>query len=145
MQIRTTFAAPILAAVALVGWQTATSLSAFGQDKTDPAAIAGTPAVLPRPDFHFPGKDPLPKGPATLAADFVYDGTPGEFGKGGKLTLSANGTPIAEGRLEKTIPIQISLGKGLDVGIDIGSPVDFTYIVPFKFTGKIEKVTIELK
>jgi hypothetical protein len=145
MQIRTKFAAPILAAEPLVGWQTATSRSAIGQDKNDPAAVTGTPAVLPRPDFHFPGKDPLPKGPAKLAADFVYDGKPGEFGNGGRLTLSANGTPIAEGWLERTIPIQISLGEGLDVGIDIGSSVDFTYTMPFRFTGKIEKVTIELK
>ena len=29
------------------------------------------------------------------------------------------------------------------VGV-IGSPVDFTYKLPFKFTGKIEKVTYEL-
>ena len=76
MPMRTKFAAPILAAVTLVGWQTVTSRSALGQDKNDPAALAGTPAVLPRPDFHFPGKDPLPKCPAKLAADFVYDGKP---------------------------------------------------------------------
>jgi arylsulfatase len=29
--------------------------------------------------------------------------------------------------------------------MDCGSPVDFTYQLPFAFTGKIEKVTIELK
>jgi len=29
--------------------------------------------------------------------------------------------------------------------MDVGSPVDFTYKPPFKFTGKIDKVTIELK
>jgi arylsulfatase len=45
----------------------------------------------------------------------------------------------------KTIPIQISLGEGLDIGEDVGSPVDFTYKLPFKFIGTIEKVTIELK
>ena len=28
--------------------------------------------------------------------------------------------------------------------MDIGSPVDFTYKLPFAFTGKIAKVTIDL-
>ena len=42
-------------------------------------------------------------------------------------------------------PAQISLGEGMDVGMDVGSPVDFTYKLPFAFTGKIEKVTVELK
>jgi hypothetical protein len=93
----------------------------------------------------FAGKQPLPKGKAKLIVEFVYDGQPGEFGKGGKLTLTANGKPITEGRLEKTIPIQISLGEGLDVGMDVGSAVDFTYKLPFAFTGKIEQVTVELK
>jgi arylsulfatase len=29
--------------------------------------------------------------------------------------------------------------------MDVGSPVDFTYKLPFPFTGKIDRVTIELK
>ena len=66
------------------------------------------------------------------------------MGKGGKIMMSANGKTIAEGRLERAIPIQFSLGEGLDVGMDVGSPVDFTYQLPFAFTGQIEKVTIDL-
>jgi hypothetical protein len=66
-------------------------------------------------------------------------------GKGGAITMSANGKKLVEGRLERTIPIQFSLGQGLDVGMDVGSAVDFTYELPFAFTGKIEKVTVELK
>ena len=42
-------------------------------------------------------------------------------------------------------PIRISLDEGLDVGEDTGTPVNLNYDVPFKFTGKIEKVTIDLK
>jgi arylsulfatase A-like enzyme len=91
----------------------------------------------------FAAKDPLPKGKTKLVVDFVYDG--GGPGKGGEITMSANGKMIAEGRLERTIPIQFSLGEGLDVGMDVGSAVDFTYKLPFAFTGKIEKVTVELK
>jgi hypothetical protein len=67
------------------------------------------------------------------------------MGKGGKLTMTANGTKIAEGRLERTVPVQFSIGEGLDIGMDGGSPVDFTYKMLFAFTGKIKKVTIELK
>jgi arylsulfatase len=47
--------------------------------------------------------------------------------------------------MERSIPIQFSLGEGLDIGMDIGSPIDFTYELPFAFTGTIDKVTIELQ
>jgi hypothetical protein len=59
--------------------------------------------------------------------------------------MSANGTKIAEGGLERTVPIQLSLGEGLDVGRDVGSPIDFSYLPAVAFTRKIDKVTIELK
>jgi hypothetical protein len=58
--------------------------------------------------------------------------------------MSANGKTIAEGRLARSIPVQFSLGEGLDVGMDIGSPVDFTHKLPFAFTGRMEKVKIDL-
>jgi arylsulfatase len=89
------------------------------------------------------GKDPLPKGKVKLVVDFAYDG--GGLGKGGNLTMTANGNKVAEGRLERTIPMKFSIGEGLDVGMDVGSAVDFTYKLPFKFTGTIDTVTIELK
>jgi arylsulfatase len=91
----------------------------------------------------FTAKEPLPSGKTKLVVDFEYDG--GGMGKGGTIKMTANGKTIAEGRLERTIPIQFSLGEGLDIGEDVGSPVDFTYKLPFKFTGKIDKVTVELK
>ena len=91
----------------------------------------------------FTAKDPLPKGQHRLTVSFAYDG--GGMGKGGTITMSSDGKTIAEGRMERSIPIQFSLGEGLDVGMDIGSPIDFTYDLPFAFTGKIEKVTIGLE
>ena len=95
--------------------------------------------------FTFAGNGPLPKGKVRLEVDFAYDGKAGELGKGATVTLTANGSKVAEGHLPKTIPIQISLGEGFDVGMDVGSAVDFTYQPPFPFTGTIEKVTIDLK
>jgi arylsulfatase len=91
------------------------------------------------------GKDALPKGKVKLVVDFKYEGKGEERGKGATVTMSVNGATVAEGRLERTIPLQISLGEGMDIGMDVGSPVDFTYKLPFQFTGKIENVTIELK
>jgi arylsulfatase len=90
----------------------------------------------------FAAAEPLPPGKVTLVVDFRYDG--GGMGKGGQITLSANGKKLTEGRLERTIPIQLSLGEGLDIGMDVGSPIDFTYKLPFAFTGTIEKVKIDL-
>ena len=91
------------------------------------------------------GREPLPKGKVRLAVDFAYNGGAGERGKGAAVTMMVNGTKAAEGQLSRTIPLQISLGEGLDVGMDVGSAVDFTYQLPFTFTGEIEKVTVELR
>lgn len=91
----------------------------------------------------FAAEDPLPPGEHKLEVAFDYDG--GGVGKGGKVTLKADGKKIAEGRLEKTVPIQFSIGEGLDVGIDNGSAVDWTYQLPFAFTGKIERVDVEIR
>ncbi|HWK49203.1 MAG TPA: hypothetical protein VNR40_04920, partial [Steroidobacter sp.] len=90
----------------------------------------------------FAAKDPLAWGKTQLVVEFKYDG--GGLGKGGQITMSANGKPIAGGRLTHTIPIQFSLGEGIDVGMDSGSPIDFTYQLPFTFTGKISYVNIDL-
>jgi arylsulfatase len=91
----------------------------------------------------FTANEQLPKGKNRIVVDFNYDG--GGMGKGGTVTLSANGKKVAEGRLERTVPQKFSICEGLDIGMDVGSPVDFTYTPPFKFTGTIEKVTIDLK
>ena len=97
--------------------------------------------ALERPTFA--AEEPLPKGKAMIVVDFTYDG--GGMGKGGNISVTANGKKIAGGRLERTVPVQFSIGEGLDIGMDGGSPVDFTYEMPFAFTGTIEKVAIELK
>jgi arylsulfatase len=89
------------------------------------------------------GKDALTPGKHTIQMDFAYDG--GGPGKGGTATLSVDGKEVAMGRIERTVPIRISLDEGLDVGEDTGTPVDLSYDVPFRFTGKVHKVTVELK
>ena len=95
--------------------------------------------------YTIAGTTPLPKGNVQLKVYFAYNGKPGELGKGSTVTMTVNGAKVAEGQLPKTIPIQISLGEGFDVGEDVGSAVDFTYRPPFRFTGQIQKVTVDLQ
>jgi arylsulfatase A-like enzyme len=85
----------------------------------------------------------VPTGKVTLTFDFKYDG--GGMGKGGMITLLANGKKIGEARVDKMAGYKYSLYEGQDIGEDSGSPVDFDYTPPFKFNGKIEKVTVDLK
>jgi arylsulfatase len=90
-------------------------------------------------------KEPLPAGKVRLKVDVAYKGGPKELGKGAVVTLSVNGKNVAQGELSRTIPATMGIGEGFDVGEDVGSPVDFTYKPPFKFTGTIDKVAIDLK
>lgn len=91
------------------------------------------------------GADPLPPGKATLEVDFDYRGSEGQMGGPATVSLKVNGAEVAKHDIEKTIPIQMSLGEGLDIGMDVGSAVDFTYQLPFIFTGEIQDVTVTLK
>jgi arylsulfatase len=86
---------------------------------------------------------PLLPGRATVRFEFVYDG--GGMGKGGKGTLFVNGKQVATGRIERTQCCLFSADEGADVGTDEGTPATEAYKTPFKFTGKIASVTIELK
>ena len=86
--------------------------------------------------------EPVPVGKSTVRFEFTYDG--GGLGKGGKGALLINGKNVGEGRIEKTVPGRFGIDT-FGVGMDTGSPVSNTYRPPFAFTGKVEKVDIELK
>lgn len=88
-------------------------------------------------------KQALPAGKVTVRFEFAYDG--GGPGKGGVGTILVNGKTVATGRIERTQCCFYSADEGTDVGADEGTPVTEAYKVPFKFTGKISKVMIELK
>jgi len=93
--------------------------------------------------FTVASNTPLSGGKATIRFEFAYDG--GGMGKGGTGTLFVNGKQVATGRIERTQCCVFSADEGTDVGADEGTPVTEAYKVPFKFTGTIDKVTIELK
>jgi arylsulfatase len=88
-------------------------------------------------------KQALPAGRATIRYEFAYDG--GGVGKGGTGTLFVDGKKVATGRIDRTQCCSFSADEGADVGADEGTPVTEAYKVPYKFTGKIGKVTIDLK
>jgi arylsulfatase len=87
----------------------------------------------------------LPAGKATIRYEFVYDGK--GFGKGGSATLTVNGEKVAEGRIEGTHAYIFSPDEGADVGLDGETPVveDYGVPAPHRFTGKIDKVTVDVK
>jgi arylsulfatase A-like enzyme len=95
--------------------------------------------------FTFAAKQPVPAGKATIRYEFAYDG--GGLGKGGIGTIFVNGKKVAQGRIERTQAMIFSADEGADVGEDGETPVVENYGInaPYKFTGKIDKVTIDLK
>ena len=69
----------------------------------------------------------------------------GGMSNGGTLALLVNDRKVGEGHVEKTAGFKYSLYEGQDIGEDSGSPVDYDYTPPFKFTGNLQRVTVELK
>jgi arylsulfatase A-like enzyme len=94
--------------------------------------------------FRIAGTDPLPAGKHTIGFDFAYDG--GGIGKPGTGTLTVDGKKVGEGRIDLTQPIRFSLDESFDVGQDTGTPVidEYDSKMPFKFTGVLNKVEIDL-
>lgn len=83
----------------------------------------------------------IPK--ATIRYEFAYEG--GKPGSGGTGTIFVNGQKVAEGRIANTTPFLFSADETADVGTDGATPVTEDYAEGDNaFTGKIEKVTVEL-
>ncbi len=90
------------------------------------------------------GEQTLAPGRHTIVFDFTYDG-PG-LGKGGTGVLKVDGVAVATQKMAHTIPLSMSIDESFDIGTDTRSGVnDADYQAPFAFTGKIVKVTVELK
>jgi hypothetical protein len=96
----------------------------------------------------------LVPGKHTIEYDFKYDGLGfatlafnniSGIGRPGTGTLNVDGKVISTQRLERTVPLTLPWDETFDIGSDTGTPVDdHDYQVPFKFTGKIDKLTIAL-
>jgi arylsulfatase len=84
----------------------------------------------------------LKPGKHTIVFDFKYDG-PGP-GKGGTGVLSVDGKALASHKIPNSIPLMMTIDETFDIGIDTRTPVDEGYKLPFRFTGKIDKLTFNL-
>jgi len=84
---------------------------------------------------------PLPAGKSTVAVEFAYDG--GGLGKGGEAAIAIDGKVVGRARIENTVAGRFGIDT-FGIGSDTGSPVTDIYRPPFAFTGKIERVDIEL-
>jgi arylsulfatase len=100
------------------------------------------------------GEEALTPGKHTLEFDFKYDGlgadtlkygSPSGLGKGGTGYLKVDGKIVAENKMDNTIPMLMQWCESFDVGADTGSPVaDEDYQTPFRFTGKLNKLTLTI-
>ena len=87
----------------------------------------------------------LGPGKHTIVFDFKSDG-PG-LGKGGTGVLYVDGKEVARNSMEHTTPITFPEDETFDIGQDTRTGVallEYRYDVPFKFTGKINKLTFNL-
>ncbi len=70
------------------------------------------------------------------------------LGKGGTGVLSVDGKEVAKNSMEHTTPITFPEDETFDIGEDTRTGVallEYRYDVPFKFTGKIDKLTFKLE
>lgn len=87
----------------------------------------------------------LEVGKHRVTFDYKADGT--NLGTGGIGVLSVDGKEVARNSLEHGIPVTFPEDETFDVGLDTRTGValvEYRYDTPFKFTGKIDKLTFEL-
>jgi arylsulfatase len=104
--------------------------------------------------IRWEGPEALPPGKHTLEFDFKYDGlgiatlafnNMSGIGRGGTGVLKVDGQEVASRKMERTIPLILQWDENFDVGADTGTPVDDNdYQVPFRFTGKLDKLTLTI-
>ncbi|MEX0676980.1 MAG: sulfatase-like hydrolase/transferase [Pirellulales bacterium] len=101
--------------------------------------------------IRWQGSQSLSPGKHELAFDFKYEGQglaagPLGIGKGGTGVLKVDGKEVARKKMARTIPLILQWDETFDVGADTGTPVDDNdYHVPFKFSGKLAKLTVKLE
>ena len=100
------------------------------------------------------GPDVLSPGKHTLEYDFKYDGlgaatlafnSVSGLGRSGTGVLKVDGKEVATIKLPRTIPLTLQWDENFDVGADTLTGVDDQdYQPPFRFTGKLDKLTLTI-
>jgi arylsulfatase A-like enzyme len=104
--------------------------------------------------IRWEGPESLSPGKHNLEFDFKYEGLGPEtlalnnlsgIGQPGTGVLKVDGKEVATQKMDHTIPLIMQWDETFDIGSDTGTPVDDEdYQVPFKFTGKLNKLTIKI-
>jgi hypothetical protein len=85
----------------------------------------------------------IPAGTHQVRMEFAYDG--GGLAIGGSVTLYIDGSQVAEGRVDGTIPMVFSADETCDIGSDTASPVSDDYTRESSvFTGTVNWVQIDI-
>lgn len=100
------------------------------------------------------GTEPITAGKHKVEFDFVYDGKGAGtlafnnfsgVGRPGTGTLKVDGKVVATKTMPKTLPMILQWDESFDIGSDTLTGVnDADYQPPFKFTGKLNKLTLKL-
>jgi arylsulfatase len=100
------------------------------------------------------GGEVLSPGKHKLDFDFKYDGLGfatlafndmSGIGRPGAGVLKVDGAAVATQTLERTVPLILQWDETFDIGADTGTPVDDRdYQPPFRFTGRINRLSISL-
>ena len=100
------------------------------------------------------GSEALTPGKHTLEFDFKYSGLGAGtllfnnfsgLGRPGTGTLKVDGKVVATQEMQKTLPMILQWDESFDVGSDTLTGVnDADYTPPFTFTGKLNKLTIDI-
>lgn len=85
---------------------------------------------------------PVPAGRVELGFEFQPDGNSGKSGIG---RLFVNGQPAGEAHLAGIGSLRAALTETFDVGEERGSVVSNAYAAPYRFTGTLEKLTVDLQ
>jgi len=88
-------------------------------------------------------KEKLAPGRHKIEADTLI----GKPGAPAEVILKVDGKEVARTTVKRTVPAAFTASETFDVGVDLGSPVSLDYFDrrPFRFTGKIKEVKVELK
>ncbi len=96
----------------------------------------------------------LTPGKHTVVFDFKYDGlgfgtlafnNMSGLGRSGTGVIKVDGKDMVSQKMERTIPTTLQWDESFDIGADTGTPVnDQDYQCPFRFTGKLNKLTIKI-
>jgi hypothetical protein len=97
--------------------------------------------------YYVKSQDVVPVGRHFLSMEFEPTGEPDvKNGKGapGIVKLLVDGKEVGRGELPVTTPLRLAQGGAMLVGADVGAPVTPEYKPPFKFTGTIKRVIVDV-